>query len=129
MEDEDKAVEASSMHRGIDPNEGDISGLPRVPLMLETADRLKTENLNLKLVNSTNRETILQHQITELHRQMQDVRQERATYTEQAVALRAELEKKYGFSFSTHQLDLESGIIRPRGNVGVLNSQAPKQED
>jgi len=81
--------------------------LPAGPIQVEEVDRLKAENLNLKLLACVNRETILQQQLNELGK-------ERQAYNEQMQIMQAEIEAKYGINLRTHTIQSDSGMVVPR---------------
>lgn len=77
------------------------------PIQVSEADRLQAENLNLRLLNCVNRETILQLQLNELSK-------ERQGYNERMQQMQHEIETKYGISLRTHHILPDSGMVVPR---------------
>jgi len=78
------------------------------PIALDETDRLKAENVNLRLLNAVNRETLAQHALQEAGRQRQEANQK-------VMVMRAEIEKKYEIDLRTHQIDETTGAVTPRG--------------
>lgn len=105
-----EAIESvkSEEAREADPN-GDTE--PARQLIVEEVDRLRAENLNLKLLQIVNRETILQQQLNELQR-------ERTAHQERMQAMREMLESKYGINLTTHHIRPEDGVVIPRPKQG-----------
>lgn len=96
---------------------------PQGPVIVSELDRLKAENLNLKLLNLINRETLLQHQLTDLQsRQLPDLQRERGAINELMLAMRLDIERRYGISLTTHHIKPDDGQVIPR-NPGI-NPQA-----
>jgi len=97
------------------------------PIVVEEIDRLKAENLNLKMFNLTSRETILQQQIADLQsRQLPALRSERDALNEKMMELRKGLEEKYGISLQTHQIRAEDGVVIPRAGQQTASSLLQK---
>jgi hypothetical protein len=77
------------------------------PVVVSEVDRLRAENINLRLLNAVNRETLAQ-------KAAQDAGRARAEANQATLAIRTELEKKYGVNLQTHQIDENTGEVRPR---------------
>jgi hypothetical protein len=87
------------------------------PIQVEEVDRLKAENLNLKLLACVNRETILQQQLNELGK-------ERQLYNEHMQAMQATIEEKYGINLRTHHILPDSGMVVSRIPASAMGSQS-----
>lgn len=80
---------------------------PPAPVVVAEVDRLKAENINLKLLGNINKETILQHQLNDLQRERQELNAKMAE-------LRREIEVKYGINLTTHHIMPDNGVVVPR---------------
>lgn len=87
---------------------------PVGPVVVLEVDRLKAENLNLKLLNSMNQEAIVQGRIKDLQGQLNEINGQRAELTAQMQAMRVDVEAKYGINLATHVIQPESGVVTPR---------------
>lgn len=83
---------------------------PPGPVIVAEVDRLKAENLNLKLLNTVNKETILQHQLNDLQRERQDLNRQMAE-------MRHAMEVQYGINLTTHHIQPGSGLVVPRNEM------------
>lgn len=81
------------------------------PIVVDEVDRLKAENLNLKLITLVNRETILQQQMT-------DIQNQRTKMQQEMYAMRQVLQEKYGINLTTHHIRPEDGVVIPRPQQG-----------
>jgi hypothetical protein len=79
-------------------------------MVLEEVDRLQLENAQLKLMNLSGQR---QAMLLELERLEVMGAKAQATY----MAKLAELQEKYGFDPSTHEMEPGTGVIRPRGET------------
>lgn len=77
------------------------------PIIVSELDRLKAENLNLRLLNLVNRESVLQQQLTE-------IQNERLLIAQQMGAMRKDMEERYGVNLSTHHIRPGDGLVIPR---------------
>lgn len=97
--------------------------VPQGPVVVSEVDRLKAENLNLKLLNLINKETILQQQIADLqNRQLPELQRERQAMNEQMAMMRVDIEQRYKINLTTHHIKPDDGTVIPR-NPG-MNPQA-----
>lgn len=88
------------------PAEGN-NGEDKEVIVINEVDRLKAENLQLRLMN-------LAHERSAV---LQELQRKDAALHDQQTAFRAfqeELEKKYGVDFKTHEMDADTGIVRKR---------------
>jgi len=93
---------------------------PPAQIIVEEADRLRAENLNLKIMAVINRETILQMQLNDLGK-------ERAAFNEQMNEMRSSLEQKYGVNLATHHIQPDTGVVTSRMPQGGMNPQMMQQ--
>ena len=87
---------------------------PRAPVQVEEVDRLRAENLNLKLIGCVNRETILQQQLNELGK-------ERQSLNELMQVMQVEVEQKYNINLRSHHILPDSGMVVPRNPAGGMD--------
>lgn len=86
-------------------------------VVVEELDRLKAENLNLRLMGVVNRETILQQQLNELGKERQELNVKMET-------MRKEIEAAYGINLQTHHINPDNGVVIPRNPAGGVSPQA-----
>jgi hypothetical protein len=86
------------------------------PIHVSEVDRLRAENINLRLLNAVNKETIAQQAA-------QQAGQARMAANQATLDVRTELEQKYGIDLQTHLIDETTGEVRPR-NGGLPPSLA-----
>lgn len=91
------------------------------PIVVSETDRLKAENINLRLMTSTQRESLLQNELNELERrineaqaQLLSVGAERQACAERVNNFRDELGLKYGIDFTVNIIRSEDGVVIPR---------------
>ena len=70
-------------------------------------DRLRAENLHLKVINLNHEEQLLLQQLT-------GKQQERAAIQQQLGALKEEIEKKYSVNLTTHEIRETDGQVQLR---------------
>lgn len=81
------------------------------PSQLSELDRMRAENLHLKLYNTElrKRATI---------RELQAIEQLYQELTQEAAQLQTQLAKEYKINFRTHELQAGTGLIVPREIIG-----------
>lgn len=85
------------------------------PLYIDEVDRLKAENLNLKVARAVDQETILRQQIADMQtNKLPQLQRNREELTQQMGQMRRELELKYNINLSTHTIRHDDGLVMPR---------------
>lgn len=93
--------------------------VPKGPVFVTEVDRLKAENINLRLLDATNRETIA-------HLALQEATRNKQVANDAVMAMRAVLEKQYEVDFRTHLIDEVTGEVKLRPGVNMQAMQALK---
>lgn len=85
------------------------------PLYIDEVDRLRAENLNLKVARAVDQETILRQQIADMQaNKLPQLQRSREELTQQMGHMRRELELKYGINLTTHTIRHDDGLVMPR---------------
>lgn len=101
----------------------DVTPAPKEPAVITVSenDRLRAENINLKLMNATQRETLLQNEINAARATLQNATDALAGATEErqrCIAAvnqyRDELSLAYGIDFNESIIRADDGVVIPR---------------
>lgn len=84
------------------------------PGVVSEIDRLRAENINLRLLNAVKDENLAQQALNNAQRALQEAAKRRAEVTTALEALRNELAARYNINFATHQVREHDGQIVPR---------------
>jgi hypothetical protein len=95
---------------------------PDQPIVIvEEVDRLRAENVHLKLMTLVHRETVLTQQMADIeNRLLPDIQREREGLNAKMAEIRTAIEQKYGISLQTH-------IIRPGDGMVIQRNPAQSQ--
>lgn len=80
---------------------------PSGPVTIETGDRLRAENLQLKLMNLALREKNIQAELAVL-------RKEQSRLQTEYLQMQKDLEEKYGIDLNTSMVNSDDGTVRPK---------------
>lgn len=83
---------------------------PAPPKKMEPGDRLRAENLQLKILNLTYQEEVLESRLEML-------RKDRSALQRKYVELKKQLEQKYNVNLSTSEVRPSDGAIVPTGTL------------
>lgn len=96
-----------------DINKSENAESPK-PLKVEETDRVKMENLMLKVITATNQETIAQQKIQMAQIEVGEAARLRKEYAQKLEDFKKELEKKYNVDLTKNQIREEDGLVVPR---------------
>jgi len=93
--------------------------VPKGPVFVTEVDRLKAENINLRLLDATNRETIA-------HLALQEATRNKQIANDAVMVMRGKLEEEYEVDFNTHLIDEVTGEVKVRPGVNLAAIKAIK---